>query len=510
MKSSPDGVAPNQTPTARLEAPSAYTDGDDAAELVAAYGYDLDPWQRDVLRAWLSRTEDDRLAVGNAGLSVPRQNGKNALLEARELYGLTTMNESILHTAHEVKTARKAFLRLCGFFENERQYPELVEQVRGIRRTNGQEGIDLWKRDPMTGAVLVGTPGGSIEFSARSRGAARGYTVDTVVFDEAQELTDEQVEALIPTLAAAPSGNRQYIYTGTPPSPGSPGTVFARERKTALHGEGRELKGRCWHEWGVSEIPPEGVGLDGLLRLAESVNPGWQYRFDPDFVASEAQTMSRDGFARERLGWWNEQAARFDPAILADDWNACGTDAPPSKDAMMGGKTAFGVKFDPQGDRAAIAVCLAPPAGLPFVELVDIYSMPGQLAALADWAIARLDKAAEIAVDGRSYASELARLLSQGGASKGQVRVATANEICAAAQMFAVKVADGEVAHISTGGQDALSASVTGCAKRRVGSAGAWAFGDGVERSCEAEAASLALYASQMTKRDPEGGLRIW
>ena len=85
---------------------SAYTDGGAAAELAAAYGYELDPWQRSVIDAWLGRDEADMFTATSCGLSVPRRNGKNALLEVRELYGLVCNGERFLHTAHEVKTAR--------------------------------------------------------------------------------------------------------------------------------------------------------------------------------------------------------------------------------------------------------------------------------------------------------------------------------------------------------------------------------------------------------------------
>ena len=191
---------------------SAYTDGGDAARLVGAYGYDLDPWQARVMDAWLGRDERDRFTATSCGLAVPRQNGKNALLEVRELYGIVCMGEHILHTAHEVKTARKAFNRLASFFENGLKHPELAAMVASIRRTNGQEAIELWALDPDTLEPIPGEVGGTVEFSARSRGAARGFTVDTVVFDEAQELTDEQLDALLPTLAVHLHGNAAVAH----------------------------------------------------------------------------------------------------------------------------------------------------------------------------------------------------------------------------------------------------------------------------------------------------------
>ena len=119
----------NQKPTFVINPVSTYTLGDDAAELGASYGLKPDPWQEEILKQWLA-FNGDTYAATTCGLSVPRQNGKNALIEIRELYGITCPErdeygdiikpaEKILHTAHEVKTARKAFLRLCSFFENE-------------------------------------------------------------------------------------------------------------------------------------------------------------------------------------------------------------------------------------------------------------------------------------------------------------------------------------------------------------------------------------------------------
>src|SRR5690606_29952691 len=132
-----------QTPRLEVKSDRAHAnDADDAIFLASQYGLTPDPWQEHVLREWLARrAEDDKWAHSRCGLSVPRQNGKNALLEIRELFGIVELGERFLHTAHEVKTARKAFLRLASFFDNEKKYPELAGLVKEIRRTNGQEAI---------------------------------------------------------------------------------------------------------------------------------------------------------------------------------------------------------------------------------------------------------------------------------------------------------------------------------------------------------------------------------
>src|SRR5690625_7789130 len=108
----------------------------------------------------MGRKANGKWAAGRWGLAVPRQNGKNAVLEMVELFFMAVLGLKILHTAHEVKTARKAFLRIASFFEDERKYPELAEIVEYIRRTNGQEAIQL-------------TNGGSIEVKI-GRASCRG------------------------------------------------------------------------------------------------------------------------------------------------------------------------------------------------------------------------------------------------------------------------------------------------------------------------------------------------
>ena len=229
------GVVGSQVPRHRVAAAYSVSAGGDAGELGRAYGLTPDPWQQQVLDDWLAVGCNGRLASGVCGVFVPRQNGKNAILEIVELFKATIQGRRILHTAHELKSARKAFMRLRSFFENERQFPDLYRMVKSIRATNGQEAIVLHHPDCATFERKCGCPGwGSVEFVARSRGSARGFTVDDLVCDEAQELSDEQLEALLPTVSAAPSGDPQQIFLGTPPGPLADGSVVLRLRGQAL------------------------------------------------------------------------------------------------------------------------------------------------------------------------------------------------------------------------------------------------------------------------------------
>lgn len=292
-------------PRVRRVPRAASSDADDASYLSSSYGLTPDDWQDDVLADWLGRRVDGRWAAATCGLAVPRQNGKNAIIEVRELFGMVELGEKFLHTAHQVKTARKAFMRIAGFFENEREYPELSALVKEIRKTNGQEAVVL-------------TNGGSVEFIARSRNSGRGFTVDVLVCDEAQDLTDDELDALLPTISVAPTGNPQVIFTGTPPDPekGETGEVFTRVRGDGEAGRDARL---AWTDYGVPDGPAP--DLDDRSIWA-GVNPSLATRLAIAEVERERGLMSEIGFARERLGWWGDPAAADEDDVLPN-WAQC-------------------------------------------------------------------------------------------------------------------------------------------------------------------------------------------
>lgn len=435
-------------------APTAkFSHADDAAFLSSSYGLTPDEWQFTVLEAWLGEQRNGKWSAGRCGLAVPRQNGKNGLLEMVELYKLVVLGRRILHTAHEVKTARKAFLRLCGFFENERQWPELAELVKEIRRTNGQEAVVL-------------TNGASCEFVARSRGSARGYTVDDLMLDEAQELTDEQLEALLPTISSAPSGNPQVTMIGTPPGPNSPGQVFTRMRSAGVEGKDRRLS---WHEWSV-------IGdVDVHDRsLWAQTNPSLGTRLHMSVIEDEVAQMSPDGFARERLGRWSEDAATGG-IVTAAKWKALESDAPTD------GETFYGIKFSPDGETMALSVALRPKDGPIHVEGVFHKPMYDGIRWLVDWLKAptpgdakerpRWSTCGAIVVDGKANAPAFVKALLTEGCKERQIKRPTTEDVVAAHSMWLQAIRNGEMTVID---DPAMLASVTGAGRRKIGNLGGW------------------------------------
>ena len=188
-----------QQPTI-LHMPEGVVSLDDAAEaieLAEHYASPLDDAQKITLQAWMGVQADGQWAAAVAAHAMSRQNGKGDELQARELYGLLTLGETIVHTAHEVPTANNAFERMEAVF----QHRDLRSKVAKIRYANGEKGIEL-----KSGALIA--------YRARTGAAGRGLdAIDTVVYDEAQHLSAEHMAASSPALAVSP--NPQRLVTGS-------------------------------------------------------------------------------------------------------------------------------------------------------------------------------------------------------------------------------------------------------------------------------------------------------
>lgn len=444
-------------------------------------GLTLFPWQLDVLTAWCACDRDGRPAYSTCGLSVPRQNGKNAVLEAYEDYMLSVNGAHILHTAHRVRTAKESFQRLVRYF-SEAVNPELAAQVEKIRYTNGEEAVYLKN-------------GGRIEFSARSTAGSRGFAdIQVVVFDEAQDLTDGQLSALMYTLAASKTGERQMIYTGTPPGPSSPGTVFGRIRSSIV--DGKEPKRTSWHEWGAAEMPKAGSSFDSIRDLVYATNPSMGYTLDEEWTEDEFNKAALDEFSRERLGWWTPTAQElYETVIPAADWAACVDEHP-----RRTGSVTYAVKFSYDGKVGTLAACYRSEGAPPFVYVMASRPMAHGVGWLVDALAPAAADAAQIVIDGKSHTDALKSRLANAGVRR---ILFMQPDIIAACSELLDAVQARNVRHY---GQPALDLSATRCGYRRIGTQGGWGFSSNEDEGADAtliEAAALAYWGAMHTKRKP-------
>lgn len=480
----------NQKPRIKIEPKRTDTDGTGAAMLMQAYGVTLDEWQQLVLDSWLGLDKYGNYTVTSAGLSCPRQNGKNCIVEARELYGLVVNGERVLHTAHQVRTSKKAFRRLAAIF-TDKKHPEITKAVKKIRYGIGEESIEL-------------NNGGIIEFTARSRQAARGYDgISLVVYDEAQELTDEQAEAIMAVLSASATGTRQLIYIGTPPYIGCTGEVFRRFRQACISDADNENIKSSWHEWGIAADTIAEINIDDK-KLWYEANPALGYRLTEEFTTEEYKTLSADGFARERLGWWAKPAtAEITLAIDAELWESCASDEPKPE-----GKTAYGVKFTPDGAEVVLAGAVIPKDGKnPRITLLEAQPTGAGLSWLAKWLNERSKQACVVVIDGKNGADVLIEKLRPAGggnwAYKDSIIKPKATDIITAANMLVNDLNEHAITWYSK--QELLRESALTATKRPI--SGGWGFGGAC--SAPIEACSLALWGCKISKRDPSKKMRI-
>jgi hypothetical protein len=281
----------------------------------------LDDWQSYVIDALFAVDESNEWAATEFGVLVARQNGKGEILVAYDLAHLFLFprldrrRKSILHTAHEFKTAMDGFDRLRGVIES---VPRLNERVEQIYKGNTAE--ILLKRQPGQKSL-----GNRIKFVARSKNSGRGFSADVIVYDEAQELGVAARNALTYTQSAVP--NRQELYTGTVPEDGlNDSEVFEGVRDRG-RSPVRDRTG--WAEWSPegSEDPDlaDVIDLSSEQVWADS-NPAKDLRIRTETIAEQHVRAGADksSFARERCSVWPNRRPEQEVIhneVKLDVWN---------------------------------------------------------------------------------------------------------------------------------------------------------------------------------------------
>ncbi len=476
----------NQEPTFRVASGYKKTEGIYAAELSAYYGLKLHPWQERVLDDWLAVDETGKLVHNYCVLEVPRQNGKTGVSDPRETWGLVKRGESILHTAQEFQTAKKAFDRLRKKFGTRRndpfaEYPELNALVEKYTVSAGQMVLDL-------------TNGGHIEFRTRGSNSdmGRGGTFDVVVIDEAQAYTEAQDASLSPLNSAAPLGSPQTILMGTPPMliGAEKGIVFLRVIDN-MHKTPND--GSCLHEWAAEEIGNV-LDKDRWYRM----NPSLGYQLLETALEKDAATMSEDTFAREHLGFLPKCTEVMNYAIPEKAWDAC-----VSREPAPIGKTAYGVKFSADGAEVCLCGAVLTEEGMARISLIERRSTALGTRWLAEWLNARYNKACCVVIDGKNGVDILTDRIADVWKAKDSVVRPRAAEVIAAASYVLDFVNERKLTWFFE--QPGLRDSAVTSLKRPI--SGGWGFGG--ENSAPIEACSLALYGAITSKRVPGKKMRI-
>jgi hypothetical protein len=454
--SAPELLLGHQEPRFLTSPPHLSSSGAEAVDLARMAGLQLDPWQQLVLDHALGEQEDGKWASFEVGLIVSRQNGKGSILEARELAGLFLFGERlILHSAHEFKTAQEAFLRIRDLIDGN---AEFSRRVKRITNNTFEVGIEL-----------IG--GQRLRFVARSGGSGRGFSGDLIVLDEAFNLPETTIDALMPTLSARP--NPQIWYTSSAPDKDiAPCVPLSRLRRRGMSGGAESLTYLEWSADVCDESCSAGCTEHDDPASPESwakANPALGIRITPTHVSREYESMGKVGFNRERLGVGNY------PSETGDQWAVIPEDAwrdLADLSSELAGRAAFAVDASPGATHAAIAVFGVRDDGLGHGEVVDHRSGTGWVVERVAELIERWDPVAFV-VDPGGPAGHLIADLEAAGIEV--VKTATRDVAAATESLIAAAgVAEGDTSTVRFRPHPALDAAVAGVDTRPLGDGRKW------------------------------------
>ena len=284
-----DSPSASQRPTLLHLPPDIadYAIGDIAVEFAAeACGLHLYDWQAWCLRNILARRTDGNWAARDSGLEVPRQNGKNSILEALELYLVFLGGaQLVVHSAHEQPTAEMHFARLRSLIESSDELADEMPKTQngGFHTANGKERIEL-------------ADGRRIVFKTRTKKAGRGPSPDAIIFDEAMELDPRAMGALTPSLSA----RKKAMLVFTSSSPRRDSAELHRLRDRAKSGDGGRLFYAAWNS--EPDVDPANESnwfrCNPSLEMGDDDRPGKQI----EAMRADRDTLTAEEYAIEHLG----------------------------------------------------------------------------------------------------------------------------------------------------------------------------------------------------------------
>jgi len=432
-----------------------------------AMGLAFDRWQDDLGRLILARKASGLLAADMCAMSISRQSGKTYLLGALVFaMCVKSPNLTAIWTAHRTRTAAETFKGMQAMARRDKIAPHVAR----VSLARGEESV-------------LFNNGSRILFGARERGFGRGFAgVDIIIFDEAQILSENALDDMVPATNAAP--DPLILFAGTPPKPTDPGEVFTALRSDALSGEVEEISY-------VEFSADRGADLDDRSQWRR-MNPSYPHRTSDRAILRMRKALGDDSFRREAMGVWDEFTVH-QPVVKAARWAELvdvGPEATTKPDAVA-------VDMSHARDISIAAAWCEGES----THLEEVWSGVDTAAAV-EWITERVGRRIPVVVDSVGPAASLVPELR---ARKCKVRQTNGADMARACGLFENAVTGDALTH---GGQPTLTDALAGARKRPIRDAGGWGWDRRDPNSLihPLVAATLALLGATENKRTAKTG----
>jgi hypothetical protein len=420
----------------------------------------FDSWQSGAGTVILGKREDGLYAADAVVISIPRQVGKTFLIGSI-IFALCIIHPGILvlWTAHRTPTANETFQSMKAMADR----PELKPHITSATAPAGNGVIKFRNRS-------------RILFGAREQGFGRGIPkVSVVVFDEAQILTQNAIDDMIP--ATNQAENPLIVYIGTPPKPSDRGDVFINLRAEALSGESDDT---LYIEFSADEDADPGD-----REQWAKANPSYPARTSARAMLRMKKNLGAESFMREALGIWDGNAVVG--AFSSGSWGRRSTLASPGR------PVALGVAADV--DQVWLSLGAASGDEVPHLGSTHRVRVEKRSWFVSEVARIQSEHGCTVAIDKRGPASFLIPDLEEAGV---ELTVASLDDFVQACADIRSAVELGRVTH---GNYDDLNAAVDAAGWRMVGERRAFARKNGDVSMLEA--VTLALWGAAQPAGDP-------
>lgn len=425
-----------QEPTQSVILPYSQTIGNEAIKIYSKSRNELFEWQKNLLNHILAINGDGLFVHQKFGVSIPRRNGKSELLLPLIVWALKK-GLKIMYTAHRTQTSRAIWERLCDLLLE----LGFTDSDLDISKQIGMERIKLKKTN------------GVCAFRTRTSKGGLGEGYDILIIDEAQEYTTDQESAIKYVVSDSP--NPLTVMIGTPPTTQSSGTVFSSYRSDVFKGG---LVDSGWAEWSVANM------TDAHDREAwYQANPSLGTILTERKILAEITGDDLD-FNIQRLGYWIKYNIKS--AISKAEWDELRYK--PTKEELA--KEIFaGIKYGKDGTNVALSIATKTKDGRIFVESIGCKPIrEGN-----QWIIRYLKalKPNKVAIDGAIGQKILEEEINALKLSK--VVLPTVKEVVVGFAKFEQAIMQQTICHNA---QPALTAVVSNCEKRAIGSNGGFGY----------------------------------